>query len=153
MSPSLNLGPILSKNVFDHEKASLMNEHEVVAELEKDENIRYFKLPENNGWNSGRALLISQVQTEYFVSCDDDWIFNDSTNLEKMLEIIEKTGFDVIGGGLGENLHLGPNDSYFNNWLNHGKYRIQKGANGDCVKRDFGFYGQGFQNIFENSDF
>ena len=66
-------------------KASLMNESEIVNELGKDENIRYFKLPENNGWNSGRALLISQVQTEYFVWCDDDWIFHDETNLETML--------------------------------------------------------------------
>ena len=63
-----------------------MNESEIVSDLEKDENIRYFKLPENNGWNSGRALLISQVQTEYFVSCDDDWIFNDATDLETLLD-------------------------------------------------------------------
>ena len=63
-----------------------MNVSEIVHELEKDENIRYFKLPENNGWNSGRALLISQVQTEYFVWCDDDWIFHDKTNLETMLD-------------------------------------------------------------------
>ena len=63
-----------------------MNESEIVSDLEKNENIRYFKLPENNGWNSGRALLISQVQTEYFVSCDDDWIFNDATDLETLLD-------------------------------------------------------------------
>ena len=63
-----------------------MNESEIVSDLEKHENIRYFKLPENNGWNSGRALLISQVQTEYFVSCDDDWIFNDATDLETLLD-------------------------------------------------------------------
>ena len=66
-------------------EASLINESEIVGELENDENIRYFKLPENNGWNNGRALLISQVQTEYFVWCDDDWIFHDETNLETML--------------------------------------------------------------------
>ena len=68
-------------------KASLINDSEIVGELENDENIRYFKLPENNGWNSGRALLISQVQTEYFVWCDDDWIFHDATDLETMLDI------------------------------------------------------------------
>ena len=42
----------------------MIRESEIVNELEKDKNIRYFKMPENNGWNSGRALLISQVQTE-----------------------------------------------------------------------------------------
>lgn len=65
----------------------MINESDIVKQLENDKHIRYFKLPENNGWNSGRALLISQVETEYFVSCDDDWIFNDSTKLETMLGI------------------------------------------------------------------
>ena len=126
---------------IDHDKVSLINESEIVYRLEKDPHIRYFKLPENNGWNSGRALLISQVQTEYFVTCDDDWVFHDASDLEKMLDIIEKTGFDIIGGGLGEPLHVGTNKSFFNNWLNHGKYHIQKGKKGYCLKREFGFYG------------
>jgi len=65
----------------------MIRESEIVNELEKDKNIRYFKMPENNGWNSGRALLISQVQTEYFVSCDDDFYFHDKFNLETMLGI------------------------------------------------------------------
>ena len=65
----------------------MINESEIVDELEKDKNIRYFKMPENNGWNNGRALLISQVQTEYFVSCDDDFYFHDKFHLEKMLGV------------------------------------------------------------------
>ena len=60
------------------------------------------------------------------------------------MDIIENTGFDIIGGGLGEPLHVGSNKSFFNNWLNHGKYRVQKGSNGYCLKREFGFYGNGF---------
>ena len=65
----------------------MINESEIVNELKKDKHIRYFKMPENNGWNSGRALLISQVQTEYFVSCDDDFYFHDKFKLETMLGI------------------------------------------------------------------
>ena len=57
----------------------MINESEIVKKIEKDKNIRYFKLPEDNGWNSGRAVLISQVQTEYFVTCDGDFIFNGAT--------------------------------------------------------------------------
>ena len=63
----------------------MINESEIIAELEKDQHVRYFRMPENNGWNSGRALLVSQVQTEYFVSCDDDFFFHDTFHLEKML--------------------------------------------------------------------
>ena len=65
----------------------MINESEIVKNLEKDIHIRYFRMPENNGWNSGRALLVSQVQTEYFVSCDDDFFFHDNFNLEKMFDI------------------------------------------------------------------
>ena len=57
----------------------MINESEIVKKLQQDKNIRYFKLPEDNGWNSGRAVLISQVQTEYFVTCDGDFIFNGAT--------------------------------------------------------------------------
>ena len=65
----------------DHIKEQLIDQSNVVSDLKKDINIRYFKLPENNGWNSGRAVLLSQVQTEYFVSCDDDFIFNKDTRI------------------------------------------------------------------------
>ena len=65
----------------------MINESEIVKKIQQDKNIRYFKLPEDNGWNSGRAVLISQVQTEYFVTCDGDFIFNGATRKD-MLYII-----------------------------------------------------------------
>ena len=58
-------------------------------------------MPENSGWFAGRALLISQVRTEFFVWVDDDFEFTDETNLEKLVEVISKTGYDVIGGSIG----------------------------------------------------
>ena len=66
---------------WNRPKAEMINESEIVKELETDEHIRYFKLPQDNGWNSGRALLISQVQTEYFVTCDGDFFFNEGTRI------------------------------------------------------------------------
>ena len=59
----------------------MIYESEIVKDIQKDKHIRYFKLPEDNGWNSGRAVLISQVQTEYFVTCDDDFVFNSATRI------------------------------------------------------------------------
>ena len=44
-------------------------------------------------------MLLSLVTTEYFISCDDDFIFHNETRIENFLEIITKTGFDIIGGG------------------------------------------------------
>jgi len=63
--------------------------------------------------------------------------------LETFLEVIENTGFDVIGGGVGVSLEVGPTNSFFNNWLNYGKYKVTKGGSGDCISREFGFHGQG----------
>ena len=63
--------------------------------------------------------------------------------LETFLEVIENTGFDIIGGGVEVDLEVGPSNSFFNNWLNYGKYKVTKGANGNCISREYGFYGQG----------
>ena len=148
----------------------MIYESEIVKDIQKDKHIRYFKLPEDNGWNSGRAVLISQVQTEYFVTCDDDFVFNSATrtriytfwalrapssgqselfgkSLEAFLEVIENTGFDVIGGGVGKSFEVGPTNSFFSNWLNFGKYKVTKGASGDCISREFGFHGQGLTHL------
>ena len=67
-----------------------------------------------------------------------------------MLEVIENTGFDIIGGGVEQGFEVGASQSFFSNWLNFGKYKIKKGTSGDCISRQFGFYGQGFllENIF-----
>merc|ERR1712131_44693 len=134
--------PLISIIIADDSPAEMINESEIVRELETDKHIRYFKLPQDNGWNSGRALLISQVQTEYFDTSDGDWFFNEGTSLEKFLDVIENTGFDPIGGLVGgESMIVGPSNSFFNNWLNYGNYKIKKGASGNCISREFGFRG------------
>ena len=63
--------------------------------------------------------------------------------LETFIEVIENTGFDIIGGGVEVDLEVGPSNSFFNNWLNYGKYKVTKGSNGNCISREYGFYGQG----------
>ena len=63
-------------------------------------------------------------------------------SLEKFLDVIENTGFDLIGGLVGgESMIVGPSNSFFNNWLNYGNYKIKKGASGNCISREFGFRG------------
>ena len=53
----------------------------------EDEFLSYIRMPENSGWNAGRALVISQVETEFFVWCDDDFLFNEKTNLRYLCSI------------------------------------------------------------------
>ena len=80
------------------------------------------------------------------ITCFFDSHENLTLRIEKFLEIIENTGFDLIGGGVGEGFQVGTSLSFFNNWLNYGKYKVTKGVHGDCVSREFGLHGQGFQS-------
>ena len=74
------------------------------------------------------------MTTEYFITCDDDFIFNKHTQVERFLNIIAKTGFDIIGGGIGTG-------RLYNLRRKIARYDIQRGNSGHCVSRRDGFYG------------
>ena len=59
-------------------------------------------MPADTGFFAGRALVVSQVQTEYFVYVDDDFEFDSETKLEYLVERIENTGYDILGGKIGK---------------------------------------------------
>ena len=59
-------------------------------------------MPENSGWNAGRNLLISQVETEYALTLDDDFYFARGTNINLMLEFLEGNAYyDLVAGVVG----------------------------------------------------
>ena len=60
-------------------------------------------MPPSSGWFAGRALAISQVETPFFIWMDDDFQIDSQTDLRKFLDVIQKTGFDVISGALNAN--------------------------------------------------
>ena len=102
-------------------------------EIQNDKRIKYTRLPDKIGINAGRAVLLSLVTTEYFVFCDGDFEFHQESKVEKFLEIITETGFDIIGGGMGQN--------HFSPWQEFGRYEVTKGPDGSCVARQNGDYG------------
>ena len=108
-------------------------DNEDFKNIQNDKHIKYIKLPEETGWNAGRAVLFSQVTTEFFITCDDDYLFNKDTKVEKFIEIITETGFDIIGGGVGQNT--------VSSWANIARYEITRGSTGHCITRRNGFYG------------
>jgi glycosyltransferase involved in cell wall biosynthesis len=56
-------------------------------------------MPYDSGVSAGRNLALSKVDTPYVVTLDDDFIFNDRTQLSKWLEILENnTEIDIVGG-------------------------------------------------------
>ena len=63
-------------------------------------NAKQYRMPQQSGWFAGRALAISQVETDYFVWVDDDFVFTKLTDLNHLLNVIETTGYDLIGGAV-----------------------------------------------------
>jgi len=51
----------------------------------------------DNGVSWGRNFLISQAQTEFVLCIDDDFIFTENTNIEKLEYLMDTTDYDIIG--------------------------------------------------------
>lgn len=65
-------------------------------------HIEQYFMPFKKGWFAGRNLAVSQVTTKYVLWVDDDFYFTANTKLEKMVDILEKTTLDLVGGGVRE---------------------------------------------------
>lgn len=48
------------------------------------------------GWFAGRNLAISQVTTKYVLWVDDDFLFDNKTKIEVLVDVLEKTELDVV---------------------------------------------------------
>uniref|UniRef100_A0A1A8GZ76 Beta-1,4 N-acetylgalactosaminyltransferase n=1 Tax=Nothobranchius korthausae TaxID=1143690 RepID=A0A1A8GZ76_9TELE len=64
--------------------------------------IEHYIMPFGKGWFAGRNLAVSQVTTKYVLWVDDDFIFTASTRLEKLVDVLEKTTLDLVGGAVRE---------------------------------------------------
>nr|XP_019944347.1 PREDICTED: beta-1,4 N-acetylgalactosaminyltransferase 1-like isoform X1 [Paralichthys olivaceus] len=68
----------------------------------KGPHIEHYIMPFGKGWFAGRNLAVSQVITKYVLWVDDDFIFSPNTKLEKLVDILEKTSLDLVGGAVRE---------------------------------------------------
>uniref|UniRef100_A0A4X1U099 Glycosyltransferase 2-like domain-containing protein n=1 Tax=Sus scrofa TaxID=9823 RepID=A0A4X1U099_PIG len=92
-----------------------------------DSHVEYYAMPFGKGWFAGRNLAISQVTTKYVLWVDDDFIFNSKTRIEALVDVLEKTELDVVGGRVIENTF-------------QFKLLLEQGKNGDCLHRQSGFF-------------
>ncbi|CAG5981741.1 unnamed protein product [Menidia menidia] len=65
-------------------------------------HIEHYIMPFGKGWFAGRNLAVSQVTTKYVLWVDDDFVFTANTKLEKLVDILEKTTLDLVGGAVRE---------------------------------------------------
>ncbi|MBN3305442.1 B4GN2 acetylgalactosaminyltransferase, partial [Amia calva] len=85
-------------------------------------------MPPAKGWFAGRNLVVSQVSTKYLLWVDDDFLFTESTKIEKLVEVMEAMPeLDVVGGSVEGN--------FFNF-----KLVYEEGEDGGCLSRRMGNY-------------
>ena len=58
----------------------------------------YLCMPFDIGLSAGRNLLLKKVATPFFVLCDDDFVFDARTDMNRFRELLETAGLDLIGG-------------------------------------------------------
>ncbi|XP_054639780.1 beta-1,4 N-acetylgalactosaminyltransferase 1 isoform X2 [Dunckerocampus dactyliophorus] len=103
--------------------------------------IEHYTMPFGKGWFAGRNLAVSQVTTKYVLWADDDFIFTSKTKLEKLVDVLERTTLDLVGGAVRE--VTGYTSTYRHT------ISIESGEeDGDClhVRRGFHHVIQGFPN-------
>ncbi|XP_076132243.1 beta-1,4 N-acetylgalactosaminyltransferase 1a isoform X1 [Alosa pseudoharengus] len=95
--------------------------------------IEHYIMPFGKGWFAGRNLAVSQVTTKYVLWVDDDFIFTANTKLEKLVDILESTTLDLVGGAVRE--VTGYKASYRQTFS-----LDQGGEEGDCLHIRRGFH-------------
>lgn len=65
-------------------------------------HVEHYVMPFGKGWFAGRNLAVSQVSTKYVLWVDDDFIFTARTRLEKLVDVLERTSLDLVGGAVRE---------------------------------------------------
>ncbi|XP_044535475.1 beta-1,4 N-acetylgalactosaminyltransferase 1 [Gracilinanus agilis] len=65
-------------------------------------HIEHYLMPFGKGWFAGRNLAVSQVTTKYVLWVDDDFIFTGRTKIEKLVDVLERTSLDLVGGAVRE---------------------------------------------------
>ncbi|XP_075407494.1 beta-1,4 N-acetylgalactosaminyltransferase 1 [Tenrec ecaudatus] len=65
-------------------------------------HVEQYLMPFRKGWFAGRNLAVSQVTTKYVLWVDDDFIFTRRTRLERLVEVLERTPLDLVGGAVRE---------------------------------------------------
>ncbi|EFB19976.1 hypothetical protein PANDA_005027, partial [Ailuropoda melanoleuca] len=85
-----------------------------------DNHVEYYTMPFGKGWFAGRNLAVSQVTTKYVLWVDDDFLFSHDTKIEVLVDVLEKTELDVVGGSVLGNVF-------------QFKLLLEKSQNGDCL--------------------
>lgn len=77
---------------------SKMSSEDLIKSEFSDLPITYLNLPFDTGLSEGRNVLVNHVSTDYFLLCDDDYVFESRTDLDRALEVLKENKLDIVGG-------------------------------------------------------
>ncbi|XP_018426744.1 PREDICTED: beta-1,4 N-acetylgalactosaminyltransferase 2 [Nanorana parkeri] len=118
-------------------KVIVADDNENIEKIE-DPNVEQYIMPYAKGWFAGRNLAVSQVTTKYFLWVDDDFLFTEQTKIEQLVDVLEGTDLDIVGGNVEGNhfsfkllLEEGDDEGDCLHWQGGGYHQIEGFPN--CV--------------------
>jgi hypothetical protein len=61
--------------------------------------VAYYKLPFDTGSGATRNYLLDEIDTEYFIYLDDDYVFTKNTRFEELITVLEENeDIDIVAG-------------------------------------------------------
>ena len=69
-------------------------------------NIKYIVEKYDIGLSAGRNILIDNVKTDYFLLCDDDFEFDERTDIYKYLNECISKKIDILGGAVYNRMYI-----------------------------------------------
>ncbi|KAJ6658176.1 hypothetical protein lerEdw1_001443 [Lerista edwardsae] len=106
----------------------------------EEANVEHYIMPFGKGWFAGRNLAISQVTTKYYLWVDDDFLFTKNTKIEKLVDVLENSDLDLVGGSVTGNTY-------------NFKLHYEEGEDSSCLHIRSGAYHrlEGFPNCVVTS--
>ncbi|XP_004633706.1 beta-1,4 N-acetylgalactosaminyltransferase 2 [Octodon degus] len=93
----------------------------------EDRYVEHYIMPFGKGWFAGRNLAISQATTKYVLWVDDDFLFTPTSKIERLVEVLENTELDVVGGSVQGNVF-------------QFKLFLEQSEGGNCIHRRSGSF-------------
>jgi GT2 family glycosyltransferase len=84
--------------VLDDSKEPLFTQEEQASYQEKIPAIRFLRTGYDVGLAAGRNILVDAVETPYVLLLDDDFILNENSKIERLVDALEWGRFDLAGG-------------------------------------------------------
>lgn len=76
-------------------------EKQITLDTSEWSGVQYFPMPVDAGLSASRNFLVDNVHTELFVLLDDDFVFTDDTQIERLLALMDAhPELDIVSGGL-----------------------------------------------------